>query len=630
MLSLPRACFVGLLRAFVGLLHVVGGRPVELEFFRDDTETVQPCWIYAVASDTALPSNSPCTGTATPGNLIDMQYNFSLGSGDNGNVLGITNNRVPNRSQNFTYDQLNRVLTAQTTSDGTIDQVNCWSEGYVYDDAQAGTGPWGNLIQINPGPSAYTGCTQESGFSYTVNSNNQISGWCYDASGNLLAESAPPCADTPTYSYNAENQLTSTAGVTYEYDGDGNRVSKSSGILYWYGGGNNPIAETDASGNTINEYIFFSGKRIAREDAAGNIVYYVADHLGTSRIISDASGTILDDSDFYPFGGERPAMTPTSGSNYKFTGKERDTESGLDELMFRYFASSTGRFMSPDPFGAQASNPQTLNKYAYVVNNPLRFVDPTGLWHCSWSDNEDGSSGGEDDSPDNGGASHEECMADPGASWQSDPGDAFDGSACTYGCGGSTSPLPDIQGEDPPQLGTTSGVQTLTGGSGGGDDSFQPGTLAYGVFGPPSYHTWNGANNFVNIATAVAAAGPALAYGAVAVPTAGAYAVGWGSAALGSAGGFAVGLYPTYLDAAAENGLGAYDIKPALYQFFQATGNDWTANAAYLDMQVFLDRQAYLAGPAVVSSDSTLSLELQHLNDLGVQARDWILLQVPY
>jgi len=161
LLSLPRVCFVGLLRAFVGLLHVVGGRPVELEFFRDDTETVQPCWIYAVASDTALPSNSPCTGTATPGNLIDMQYNFSLGSGDNGNVLGITNNRVPNRSQNFTYDQLNRVLTAQTTSDGTIDQVNCWSEGYVYDDAQAGTDPWGNLIQINPGPSAYTGCTQE-------------------------------------------------------------------------------------------------------------------------------------------------------------------------------------------------------------------------------------------------------------------------------------------------------------------------------------------------------------------------------------------------------------------------------------------------------------------------------------
>ena len=388
MLSLPRACFVGLLRAFVGLLHAVGGRPVELEFFRDDTETVQPCWIYAVASDTALPSNSPCTGTATPGNLIDMQYNFSLGSGDNGNVLGITNNRVPNRSQNFTYDQLNRVLTAQTTSDGTIDLVNCWSEGYVYDDAQAGTGPWGNLIQINPGPSAYTGCTQKSGISYAVNSNNQISGWCYDASGNLLAESAPPCDDVPTYSYNAENQLTSTAGVTYEYDGDGKRVSKSTGTLYWYGGGSDPIAETDASGNTINEYIFFGGKRVAREDSNGDIVYYLADHLGTSRVVSDESGTILDDSDFYPFGGER-VVTSSSGNAYKFTGKERDAESDLDYFGARYYGNSMGRWMVPDwaakptavPY-AVFGDPQTMNLYQYMRNNPLGGADKDG--HCDW------------------------------------------------------------------------------------------------------------------------------------------------------------------------------------------------------------------------------------------------------
>jgi hypothetical protein len=89
-----------------------------------------------------------------------------------------------------------------------------------------------------------------------------------------------------------------------------------------------------------------------------------------------------------------------------------------------------------------------------------------------------------------------------------------------------------------------------------------------------------------------------------------------------------VGPYSAYIDAADANGLGAYDI--SLYQFFQAIGNEWTANQAYINMQVYLERQAYLAGPAVVSSSTTLSLELEQLNSLGVQAQDWILLQVPY
>lgn len=63
----------------------------------------------------------------------------------------------------------------------------------------------------------------------------------------------------------------------------------------------------------------------------------------------------------------------------RFTGKERDQESGNDYFNARYFGSSMGRFLSPDPMGGHYENPQTLNKYAYVVNNPLRYTDPTGL-----------------------------------------------------------------------------------------------------------------------------------------------------------------------------------------------------------------------------------------------------------
>src|SRR6185437_455260 len=63
----------------------------------------------------------------------------------------------------------------------------------------------------------------------------------------------------------------------------------------------------------------------------------------------------------------------------RYTGKERDTESGLDYFGARYLSSSMGRFMSPDPLGGHLENPQSLNKYAYALNNPLTNTDPTGL-----------------------------------------------------------------------------------------------------------------------------------------------------------------------------------------------------------------------------------------------------------
>jgi RHS repeat-associated protein len=65
--------------------------------------------------------------------------------------------------------------------------------------------------------------------------------------------------------------------------------------------------------------------------------------------------------------------------DYKFTGKERDSESGLDNFEARYLGSSLGRFMSPDPMGGDTKDPQSLNRYAYVRNNPLKLTDPTGL-----------------------------------------------------------------------------------------------------------------------------------------------------------------------------------------------------------------------------------------------------------
>jgi hypothetical protein len=80
---------------------------------------------------------------------------------DNGNVNAITNNRDTTRSQNFTYDKLNRIATAETTSTYATSPAHCWGESYVFDNASV-NGPWGNLTNINAASSAYNGCTQES------------------------------------------------------------------------------------------------------------------------------------------------------------------------------------------------------------------------------------------------------------------------------------------------------------------------------------------------------------------------------------------------------------------------------------------------------------------------------------
>jgi RHS repeat-associated protein len=328
---------------------------------------LQPCRI-SVKTSGAAPSS--CADTGNVGNILDLSYNYAASPSNNGNVTGIVNNGAPNRSQIFTYDSLNRVASAATSATFAIDPANCWGESFVYDN-QVNGGAWGNLTNINVASSAYNGCVQES-LSVIANANNQINGNSYDAAGNMTATSGV------AYNYNTENQITSASGVTYTYDGDGKRVEKSNGSLYWYGGQSGPIGESTLTGGSLDEYIFFEGKRIARCKPTGEIDYYFDDRLGTSRVVVSSSGTILDNSDFYPFGGERPVIPPSSGNTFKFTGKERDIESGLDFFGARYMSSRIGRFLSVDLGSPDLVNPQTLNRYTYAMNNPLFYTDPTG------------------------------------------------------------------------------------------------------------------------------------------------------------------------------------------------------------------------------------------------------------
>ena len=311
------------------------------------------------------------TANAPAGTRFSLTYDFGLGTNDNGNVNHIYNNKVTDhsRDQSFTYDDLNRLKTARNGTWGMQFIIDAW--GSLYQTAGiSGSG----LTNAMPLPT-----------DMTANNQNQLTspstGISYTA-GNLVANGGYP------YTYDAENRLITANGATYTYDGDGNRVKTSTGTLYWGAG---PLSESDLSGNNTSSYFYLGGQRIARRDASGLVYSIVSDHLGSGDMVLASDGTILNESDFVPYGGQRTITTGLANEKFKFTGEERDNESGLDYFGARYYASSMGRFMSPDwaaraepvPY-AKLDNPQSLNLYGYVLNNPLSKTDPDG--HCCWDE----------------------------------------------------------------------------------------------------------------------------------------------------------------------------------------------------------------------------------------------------
>jgi hypothetical protein len=140
----------------------------------------------------------------------------------------------------------------------------------------------------------------------------------------------------PARAHDAENHLISTGGVTYTYDGDGRRVTKSSGTIYSYLPTGEVLMESSLSnGYEQFFYYYFNGQRVGNTNnlnALNEYAWYFTDHLGSTRFYWQWDGDGgWNRSDFYPFGAE-VVIQSDEPSHFKFTGKERDSESGLDNL----------------------------------------------------------------------------------------------------------------------------------------------------------------------------------------------------------------------------------------------------------------------------------------------------------
>jgi RHS repeat-associated protein len=285
-------------------------------------------------------------------------------TGNNGQIQCIKDTVDNGRSVAYAYDPLYRLSTAATAGSSGY---AAWGVSMIYDR-------YGNRTDQNQ----TTGNPPTNHILITA-ATNRISGDCYDANGNLLAESAPPCP-SPTYTYDAENRMVNYLSAAYTYDGKGLRVTKASGsttTVYVFSG-SKVIAEYDNGalvGSPSREYIYSGSALLAKIDSSGT-KYYHQDHL-SNRLVTDSSGNTVTQMGHYPFG---ESWYNASGDKLLFTSYERDSESGNDYAMARYNINRLGRFSSPDPLSGSIGHPQSLNRYAYARNNPVSFVDPTGMY----------------------------------------------------------------------------------------------------------------------------------------------------------------------------------------------------------------------------------------------------------
>jgi RHS repeat-associated protein len=310
------------------------------------------------------------TGAAQDVLNLGYDYTSATQANNNGQIQAMHYYTQPNvedqtKSESFTYDAWSRLKAAQTL---TVDSntPGTWSLAWTYDRL-------GNrLSQSLVGGNVSIGTS-----SFAVDpATNRINGFSYDLAGNMTGDGVN------TYSYDGANRLKQidAGAAAYTYFGP-LRIKKVNGgatTIYIYSS-NKPIAEYVGSTNpTLSKEYIYAGSTLLATIAGTNTTYHHPDHL-SNRAETDANGALIRSFGHFPYG---ETWYESSADPLKFTGYTRDSgtgESGLDYAMFRLYNSGHGRFTSADLLAGNLEAPESLNRYAYVENDPLNLLDPLGL-----------------------------------------------------------------------------------------------------------------------------------------------------------------------------------------------------------------------------------------------------------
>ncbi|MBU6999009.1 MAG: RHS repeat protein [Theionarchaea archaeon] len=290
---------------------------------------------------------------------LDLDYTYD----DNSNITQLVNGwrdtdtNWNSDTESYSYDGLDRLTSASCTA---------WSHSYTYDKV-------GNI-------------TAKDAITCTVNTTNEVTSlsdgtaFAYDSNGNRIEKTKG--TDTWDYTYDYANRLTKVKENDavvgeYIYSVDSRRIQVKEGIAnttFIYSG-LNILYEENTTGTAT--YIYGLAGQIAKMttiQGESNTFYYHTDHLKSTRLVTDESGTIVEDVRYHPFG--EPITNGEESCLY--TGKERDS-TDLYYYGARYYDSDLGRFLTRDPLTGTNTSPQTLNRYAYCLDNPVKLIDPVGL-----------------------------------------------------------------------------------------------------------------------------------------------------------------------------------------------------------------------------------------------------------
>ncbi|MGI8550402.1 MAG: RHS repeat-associated core domain-containing protein [Dehalococcoidia bacterium] len=261
-----------------------------------------------------------------------------------------------------------------------VNQLKSVNQGaYTYDPAD-------NLTQLTSGAGlAYDAANELT----ALTAGTQTTSFTVDPRGNRTGMT-PPNGRPVSYAYDQANRLTTYsnpnggATASYAYNGDGLRVRKTVGSstqpFVWDLAEDLPLLLKDGSTSFIYGP---GGQPLEQIDVAGMVLYFHHDQLGSTRLLTDATGMPVATYSYDAY-GNLTSHNGAAGTTLTYAGQYTDAESGLLYLRARYYDPATARFISRDPFPALDTVPHSINRYVYAGNSPISLTDPTG--YLSWDD----------------------------------------------------------------------------------------------------------------------------------------------------------------------------------------------------------------------------------------------------